>query len=141
LAAVFDRLLAEYAPYLIFLRVLYELYGGELEAEEEEEGRISLTTFQQHGIWRALRIIEKYGGVLIADGVGLGKTYTAGAIIRRYRERRQHVLLVCPAALRDSTWDRFLYEHDLLKVDCISYEQLARDTQLGGDHKHLRRDL
>lgn len=138
LAAIYDRLMAEFDPYLIFLRVLYELYGQELVAEREEEagGEIPVTTFQKHGVWRALRIMRKYGGVLIADGVGLGKTYMAGEIIGRYRERRQRVLLICPAALRDSTWKQFLQEYELF-VDCVSYEQLAGDQRLGGDHKTL----
>ncbi|MCH8824242.1 MAG: helicase [Planctomycetes bacterium] len=131
LAGLYDRLMAEYSPYLIFLRVLYELYGEELGEEEEESGDIPLLQFQQHGVWRALRILRKCGGVLIADGVGLGKTFTAGEIIRLYRERRQRVLLICPAALRDSTWRQFLNQHQLL-VDSVSFEQLANDPSLGG---------
>ncbi len=140
LAAIFDRLMAEYDPYLIYLKVLYHLYGDELEqeaAEDEGPGDIPVTTFQKHGVWRAMRILRKYGGVLVADGVGLGKTFIAGEIIRLYRERRQRVLLICPAALRDSTWKRFTTEYQLF-VECISYEQLARDRQLGGDQTHLQ---
>jgi hypothetical protein len=140
LAAVYDRLMAEYPPYLIYLRVLWELYGTELEQEIEEtagDTRIPITTFQKHGVWRALRIIRKCGGVLVADGVGLGKTFLAGEIIRLYRERRQRVLLVCPATLRDSTWADFLHEYQLF-VESVSYEELPRDRQLGGDHNHLR---
>jgi len=140
LADLFDRLMAEYPPYLIYLRVLYALYGAELDQEKEElgaGGEIPLTTFQKHGVWRALRILRKFGGVLIADGVGHVKTFIAGEIVRLYRERRQRVLLVCPAALRDSTWREFLHEHQLF-VECQSYEQLARDRQLGGDQDHLR---
>lgn len=135
LAAVFDRLMDDYPPYLIYLRVLLALYGEELEQESTElarENRIPLTTFQQHGVWRALRILKKYGGVLVADGVGLGKTFIAGEIIRQYRDRRQRVLLICPAALRDTTWRRFLDLTELF-VDCVSYEQLAADRRLNPD--------
>ena len=140
LAGLYDRLMAEYEPYLIYLRILWELYGDELEQEEEaDEGDgLKLLQFQQHGVWRALRIMRKCGGALIADGVGLGKTYTSGEIIRLYRRNRQRVLLICPAALRDSTWDRFRWDHDLQGVECVSYEQLARETQLGGDGHNLR---
>jgi hypothetical protein len=140
LAAVYDRLMAEFPPYLIFLRVLYALYGSELEEEQHEAGDIPLTTFQQHGVWRALRILKRCGGVLVADGVGLGKTFLAGDIIRLFKARRQRVLLICPAALRDSTWRDFLDRFDL-KVDCVSYEQLANDRQLGGEEPHLRSAL
>jgi len=141
LANLFDRLMAEYDPYLIYMRVLYELYGGELEEEEEEtSGEIPITTFQQHGVWRAQKILEKYGGVLICDGVGLGKTFTAGELMRLYREQRQRVLLICPAALRDSTWADFLTKHQLF-AECYSYEQLARDRQLGGEGEYLKRPI
>jgi hypothetical protein len=42
-----------------------------------------------------------------------------------------------PAALRDSTWAEFLHDYQLF-AECVSYEQLARDRQLGGDQDHLR---
>jgi hypothetical protein len=140
LAAVFDELMADFEPYLIYLRVLWELYHGELAEEQAASGDIPITQFQQHGIWRALKILRQYGGVVIADGVGLGKTYMAGEIIRQFRQRRQRVLLVCPAALRDSTWDDFQQRFQQF-IECVSYEQLARDRQLGGGESHLRSAL
>src|SRR5262249_39172138 len=78
LVAFFDGLMAEYSPYMIYLRVLWELYGSELDEELAETGSdhlIPITTLQKHGAWRALRILRTCGGVLIADGVGLGKTF------------------------------------------------------------------
>ena len=140
LAAIYEELLADYPPYLLYLKVLWHLYHDELVEEEAETGHIPVTTFQRHGVWRARKILQSYGGVLIADGVGLGKTYTAGEIIRDYRERRQRVLLVCPASLRDTTWKKFLNDYQLL-VECLSYEELARDAQLGGEHHHLKNPL
>ncbi len=140
LAAIYAALLAKFPPYLIYLKVLWHLYHSELEEEEKESGKIPITTFQKHGVWRARKILAKYGGVMIADGVGLGKTFTAGEIIRDYRERRQRVLLVCPASLRDTTWERFLNDYQLL-VESLSYEELANDTQLGGDKPHLKNPL
>lgn len=140
LAAVYAELFGDYSPYMIYLKVLWHLYHDELDQEEKESGRIPVTAFQKHGVWRARRILEKYGGVLIADGVGLGKTFTAGEIIRDYRERRQRVLLVCPASLRDTTWKKFLNDYQLL-VECLSYEELANDRQLGGDRGNLRNEL
>jgi len=140
LAAIYAEILAQFPPYLIYLKVLWHLYGAELEEEERDAGRIPITTFQRHGVWRARKILAKYGGAMIADGVGLGKTFTAGEIIRDYRERRQRVLLVCPASLRDTTWKRFLNDYQLL-VESVSYEELANDRQLGGDQPHLGNPL
>ena len=140
LAAIYAELLTEIPPYFVYLKVLWHLYHAELEQEESETGRIPVTTFQKHGVWRARRILAKYGGAMVADGVGLGKTFTAGEIIRDYRERRQRVLLVCPASLRDTTWKRFLNDYQLL-VECLSYEELANDAQLGGEKGHLKNPL
>ena len=52
--------------------------------------------------------------MLFADGVGLGKTFVAGELIREaVQDRRQRVLLISPAALRDGMWKRFSDEHQL----------------------------
>lgn len=134
LAAIYAEYLQEIPPWLIFMRVLYCLYGDEVLEEEAQSDEIGLTNFQKHGAWRAMRIIDRFGGAMISDGVGLGKTFTSGEIIKRYRERRQRVLLVRPAQL-ESTWTRFLNRHQLL-VDQVSYEGLARDIQLGGESSH-----
>ncbi len=137
LAAIYDRLLEEFPPYLIFLRVLLELFGEQLEEERQDEV-IPLTTFQKHGVVRALRIMERLGGVLLADGVGLGKTFIAGEIARRFIERRQRVLLICPAALRDSTWKKFLSDYQLF-AEVVSFEQLGEEQKLGGSRSYLNR--
>ncbi len=124
LAAIYERRYEEYLPYLVYLRVLWELYGSELEEEKGADPVIHLTTFQTDGVWRARRILEQYHGVLFADGVGLGKSFVAGELIREaVQDRRQRVLLLAPAALRDGMWDRFKSEHQIF-VECRSYEEL-----------------
>ena len=121
LAAVYAARYEPYPPYLIYLRVLWERYKDELEKEAQGKPRIPLTTFQNDGIYRALRIAEKYNGVLIADGVGLGKSFIGGELIRQaVEERRQRALLIAPAALRDGTWERFADAHQLY-LECVSY--------------------
>ena len=132
LSALYNEMLLEVMPYMVYLRVLFELYGEEIELEQDDEGEIPVTSFQKHGRLRAELILEKYGGVLIADGVGLGKTFIAGDLIRKYRDNRQRVLLICPASLRDSEWRKFLNKYQLL-VDCVGYEQLANDVQFVGE--------
>ena len=137
LAKVYEARYEAYPPYLIFLRVLWERYKNELEEEKREEGeRIRLTTFQTDGINRAFRILNVYNGVLISDGVGLGKTFVGGEILRRVIEsNRQRALLIAPAALRDGTWERFQDRHQLY-VETISYEELANESQLGVGSGH-----
>ncbi|MFH1865747.1 MAG: helicase-related protein [Candidatus Eisenbacteria bacterium] len=138
LAGVYEARFAEHDPYIIYMRVLWERYGDELTAEMSASGRIRLTTFQRDGLDRAQRVLDNYGGVLVADGVGLGKSFIAGEIIRHaIEEDNRRVLLISPAALRDGMWRRFNETHQL-GVRNISYEQLAADRQVGeGDGDHL----
>src|SRR5206468_661219 len=114
LAALYAARFEAYEPYLVFLRVLWERYKDELTEEAAGAARIRLTNFQNDGLFRAKRISKEYGGVLIADGVGLGKTFLGGELLREnIEERRQRALLVTSAALRDGTWERFATTHQL----------------------------
>jgi len=138
LAAIFEARFQDYAPYLIYLRVLLERYGAELEAERPTGGPIPLTRFQYDGLDRAARILEEYDGVIIADSVGLGKSFLGGEIIRRVVElQRQRALLIAPATLRDGTWSRFAHRF-MLPLETISFQQLAGDVQLGGTQSCLK---
>lgn len=131
LADIYRARFAPYNPYLIYLRMLFERYGAEVEEQAEQEGTgLRLTTFQQDGVWRAKRILDAFDGVVIADGVGLGKSFIAGELIREaVADRRQRVLLVTPAALRDGPWAAFLADHQL-GVESVSYEELTADPHL-----------
>lgn len=131
LAAIYRERFAEYPPYLIYLRALWERYGDELEAEAQETGRIRLTRFQTDGVFRARRILERYHGVLIADSVGLGKSFIAAELFMEVIERnRQRALLVAPAQLRDGMWAQFKRRYQS-GVEVVSFEQMAEDRQLG----------
>jgi superfamily II DNA or RNA helicase len=135
LAALYSSRFNEHLPYLIYLRMLWERYGAELAAEAAAEGapRIHLTSFQRDGLWRAKRILADRGGVLVADEVGLGKTFLAGELIREaVEERRQRVLVIAPATLRDGPWRKFLATYQL-GVERCSFEELANDRRLNPD--------
>ena len=129
LSEIFEAGFWPRTPWEIFLRVLYQLYGGEIEEDAKVDDNLPLTSFQKHGVARALRLIRDTGGAIIADEVGLGKTFMAGELLQIYRERRQRALLICPAELRDTTWRKFLTRFQLF-VECVSYEELANDIQL-----------
>ncbi len=130
LAAVYDARFAEHAPWVVYLRMLHERYAGEL-AEEAEDHRVAgvhLTDLQRDGIWRARRILATHHGVLVADEVGLGKTFIAGELIREaVQERRQRVAVIAPATLRDGPWRKFLLDHQL-GVQVLSPQELTNDA-------------
>ena len=146
LAQLFEIVFEPRIPWDIFIRVLWQLYGKEVSDDTQADQNLPLTSFQQHGVARALRLIRNAGGVIVADEVGLGKTFIGGEILQRYRDQRQRALLICPAALRDSTWKRFLSTYQLF-VECLSFEQLANDVQLrdkqrpNASQEHLQRPL
>ena len=72
--------------------------------------------------------------MLIADEVGLGKTFLAGELIREATmDRRQRVLAITPATLRDGPWRAFKDQH-MLPMELISYEELMADQRLNPDH-------
>lgn len=140
LAALYAPRFAEHAPYLIYLRVLWERYKDELEKERSESGVIHLTRFQSDGLDRARRMLERHHGVLIADSVGLGKSFMAGALLDEViNKQRQRALLIAPAALRDGTWKRFKSRFQL-GVETRSYEEVMGDPRLGGDGNPLDAD-
>lgn len=127
LAEIYEARWAPHLPWHVFLRMLWELYGSEVEEEAAARAgsRLGLTKFQADGVWRAKRILSRRGGVIVADEVGLGKTFIAGELIYEASvTRRQKVLVIAPATLRDSTWEPFLRDKNL-RADVASYEQLA----------------
>lgn len=122
LVELFSARQKEYEPYDIYLRMLLEHYGD--NPEEAALGpRSGLTRFQVDGADRAARILDRWGGVLIADGVGLGKTFIAGELLRRTAIDRQKALVVAPRATI-KTWKGFRRAQKL-DFDLISYNELV----------------
>jgi hypothetical protein len=114
-------------PWTVFLRMLHELYGGEPDDDDFRAKLVlPLTGFQRDGVRRAEQLLERLGGVLVCDEVGLGKTFIAGELIAQAaHRRRQDVLVVVPAALRASTWEPFLARYDFSRrVEVWSYDDL-----------------
>ncbi len=109
LVELYTRATALHPPYLIYIKALYEALadrlGGDLAPTDERPSPILLADFQHDGYLTAKDILETYGGVLIADPVGYGKTYLALRLLDDYAyQLRQKALVVCPAQLRDIWW-------------------------------------
>lgn len=128
LAGLYGRLWDPHTPWTVYLRMLWELYGEHLETDESPHVRtgLQLTRFQADGVARMERLLDEHGGVLVADEVGLGKTFLAGEVIYQTANlNRQRVLIVAPAALKTSMWEPFLVTHDFSRwVKVYSYEEV-----------------
>ncbi len=119
-------------PYTVFLRALYDYYGDDFDDQTPTDAP-SLTSFQRDGYARARRILENHGGVLYADGVGMGKTEIGVEFVREFMHNQgQQVLVIAPAQLRDNLWTQRLADANL-RTDIVSFQQLANDRQLSTD--------
>lgn len=133
LASVYESIWQPHSPWDVFLRMLNELYGAVLDEEVPTAGSFELAAFQQDGVARMKRLLDKNDGVIVADEVGLGKTYLAGEVIRDATdERRQRVLIICPAALKSSMWLPFLSKNGFRLTDVMSYAEVR--IKMDPDH-------
>lgn len=123
---------ARWTPHDVFIKVLYEYFKDRLlpEAPEARLG-VELASFQQEGLREAIRLIDRHGGVIVSDAVGLGKTYIGMGLLEHYvlgKRRKGFIprgLVICPAQLRDLVWEPKLEEYGI-KAEVISQELVSR---------------
>lgn len=141
LAALYEPLWGEHTPWTVYLRMLVERYGSHLDEEKSESLRFELTRFQVDGVRRMRRLLDEIGGVLVADEVGLGKTYLALEVIAAASEElRQRVIVAAPAALKAGVWDPILKRYGMSRrVSAYSYEEIRNrmDPEKEPDHDFL----
>lgn len=123
----------EYSPYEIYMKALYEYFADDLSADERPTTRsaVDLAEFQEDAVRRARRILAQYDGVIVADSVGLGKTWIGKKLLEDYAyHQRQKALVICPAALRG------MWETELRGAAIAA--QVISQERLGGDEFDLR---
>ncbi len=112
---VIEPHLKEYTPFEVYFKALYEYFRGKEvltnQMWENHQSKVFpiLSRYQKDGYHQALRIADEWGGVLLCDGVGLGKTFI-GLMLLEYlitKEKKQ-VLLIVPKSARKSVWERFI---------------------------------
>lgn len=136
----------ENAPDFIYFFALYNIFSEFLEDISEDDLPNEATGFKESKIWgmlynfqkdAALAIInklEKYNGCILADSVGLGKTFTALAVIKYYENRNKSVLVLCPKKLGENwTTYKSTYKNNPLLLDRLRYDVLYH-TDLSRDH-------
>ncbi len=122
-----------YTPYEIYIKTLYELQKDDIseEAKKEEprglpETKVNLAQFQEDAIARIYTRLKKYGGCIVSDSVGLGKTWIAKKILEKvaYYERK-NILIICPAQLT-GMWSKEMKKIDV-KENILSQENIASE--------------
>ena len=146
---VIDSITAAYnenSPDFIYFVTLYNIFNEFLEDMSEDVLPNEATGFKESKIWgmlynfqkdAALAIInklEKYNGCILADSVGLGKTFTALAVIKYYENRNKSVLVLCPKKLANN-WNTYKdnYVNNPIAADRLRYDVLYH-TDLNRTH-------
>lgn len=147
----------ENSPEFIYFVTLYNIFNEFLEDISEDVLPNEATGFKSSVIWKklynfqrdaALAIInklEKYNGCILADSVGLGKTFTALSVIKYYENRNKSVLVLCPKKLHDN-WVTYRSNYvnnplvaDRLRYDILYHTDLSRSSgqSNGLDLEHI----
>ena len=119
----------EYTPYEIYMKALYEYFKDDLDndfAQPSTRSAIDLAEFQEDAVRKARRILAQYDGVIVADSVGLGKTWIGKKLLEDYAYHLRHkALVICPASLRPM-WENEL-RSAAISAYVITQERLAVD--------------
>lgn len=138
-------------PVVIYYFMLYHLFSG-IDDELDEDRIVKSATgirntvvwkklfkFQRDGVVGAIDKLNRYGGCIIADSVGLGKTFEALAVIKYHELRNDRVLVLCPKRLRDN-WTlykandrRNFLATDRFNYDVLNHTDLSREGGTSGD--------
>ena len=147
-----NRLGMDYAPEFIYFKTLYTLFKDKIEAQLDsdrqlEENRLyesaiwnTLYDFQKDGVKSVVARLQQHNGCILADSVGLGKTYTALAVIKYYELRNERVLVLCPNKLRQN-WELYPihrghsanpFAEDRFSYITLSHTDLSRERGTSG---------
>ena len=110
----------KYTPEEIYYKVLYELFKADLDLEgssiEHQQDMSLLQTseiwrtlfnYQQKGVISLIKMLRRYNGAILADAVGLGKTFSALAVIKFFQIQGYTIVLLCPKKLQQN-WTQYL---------------------------------
>ena len=144
--AALERLGRPYAPEFVYYKTLFHVFESWLERHVERDGLLhdvhlhnteiwkALYAFQQDGATSAINRLMRHNGCIMADSVGLGKTWTALAVIKFFELRNEKVLVLCPKRLEEN-WTRYTawaaarnnpFEQDRLNYSVRAHTDLSR---------------
>ena len=146
---VIENIVAAYnenSPDFIYFVTLYNIFNEFLEDVSEDNLPNEATGFKESKIWSMLynfqkdavlaiiSKLEQYNGCILADSVGLGKTFTALAVIKYYENRNKSVLVLCPKKLANN-WNTYKdnYVNNPIAADRLRYDVLYH-TDLNRTH-------
>jgi superfamily II DNA or RNA helicase len=119
----------EYTPYQVYLKAIFEYFHDDLEAGTDNtatRSTVELSEFQEDAVKKARKILARYDGVIIADSVGLGKTWIGKKLLEDYAYHlRYKAVVICPAALK-KMWENELFQSGIT-ARIVTQEILGRE--------------
>ena len=134
-----------YSPYELFLKATYLEYKDKLEGQHEIDPIWGSTfpklfDFQKNAVDQGLTMFESYGGMIIGDVVGLGKTYVGTALLKYLQLQEYRPLIICPPPLVPM-WEKFCADYEV-DAKILSRGKLSQDNfELYQDYRYKDRDL
>ena len=138
---VIERHTRDYPPFEVYVKALQEFFRGheitESEWEQTESKMLSvLDQYQKEGYWSLVKIARQYGGALLCDGVGLGKTFVGLMLIERLiMHDRKRVVLFVPKSIRKDVWERDIRRYlpdlwgDFSNLAVFNHTDLSREGE------------
>src|SRR5213082_67008 len=120
----------EYTPYQVYMKAIFEYFRDDLDSETDSaastRSAVELSEFQEDAVKKARKILASYDGVMIADSVGLGKTWIGKKLLEDYAyHQRFKAVVICPAALQKMWHDELLSAGIAVRI--VTQEALGRD--------------
>jgi len=119
----------EYTPYQVYVKALFSYLRDDLDdgaLPETSGSAVELSEFQEDAVRKARKILDRHHGVMVADSVGLGKTWIGKKLLEDYAYHlRQKAVVICPASLREN-WRRELASA-AIAGSVLSQEELGRE--------------
>ena len=148
-----NRLGKDHAPEFVYFKTLYEIFKNRIDDQLDSDRQLTdqrltetavwntLYEFQKDGVRSVVARLQRHNGCILADSVGLGKTYTALAVIKYYELRNENVLVLCPNKLRQN-WALYpVYQmqignpfvEDRLRYSVLAHTDLSREHGTSGN--------
>jgi superfamily II DNA or RNA helicase len=126
----------EYTPYQVYMKAIFEYFRDDLDSEAQvtpsTRSAVELSEFQEDAVKKARKILARYDGVMIADSVGLGKTWIGKKLLEEYAyHQRYKAVVICPAALKKMWQDELLSAG--IATQILTQEMLGQGTFDGSD--------
>lgn len=152
-----EQIFKAYTPEKIYQKILFEFFRADIEMNDSIEYRRDMEFLQKSRVWNTLfefqrsgvvslvKLLTRYGGAILADAVGLGKTFSALGVIKYFQNNGYHTLILCPKKLCNN-WTRYKenvnsrFEEDHFNYVVRCHTDLQNNRMDNYDNENVTKD-